>query len=166
MHRLTMANARFLLLAGLLMMGGNAVAQQDTIRLEHRAEQWESVTDETGAEQTRLVDAARVLPGGEVIFTVTYTNIGGEPAETVTITNPVPEHMDYVDGSAAGNNASVTFSVDGGQNFGAPQNLAVTDAQGTQRPAIADDYTHVRWIVGSNVAPGASGTVQFTAVVE
>jgi len=68
--------------------------------------------------------------------------------------------------TAAGDDASVTFSVDGGENFATEQDLSVTDAQGTKRPAAAEDYTHVRWIVGSDVAPGASGKVQFSAVVE
>lgn len=166
MNNLAMTTAKGLLLAGLLILAGSAVAQQNTIRLEHKAEQWESVTDDNGIEQARLVEAANVLPGEEVLFTVTYTNLGDEPAEDVTITNPVPEHMVYVDNSASGNNTSVTFSVDGGQTFGAPQDLLVTDALGTPRPAIARDYTHVRWVVDSDVASGASDTVQFTAIVK
>ena len=166
MNNQAMTITKYLLLVGLLMLGSNAVAQQGTIQLEHKAEQWERVTDDNGVEQTRLVPAARVLPGEELLFTVTYTNTGDQPAENITITNPVPEHMDYVVRSATGDNASVSFSVDGGESFGVEQDLSITDAQGTQRPAAADDYTHVRWIVGSNVAPGASGTVQFTAIVE
>lgn len=161
-----MMSAKGLLLASLLILAGNVSAQQGTIRLEHKAEQWESVTDDNGIEQTRLVEAARVLPGEEVLFTVTYTNIGDQAAEDVTITNPVPDHMFYVDNSATGDNTSVTFSVDGGETFGAPQDLQVTDALGAERPAIAKDYTHVRWVVASDVSAGASGTVQFSAVVE
>jgi len=166
MNNLAMTIAKILLLAVLLILSGNALAQQDTIRLEHKAEQRQRFTDDNGAEQTRMVPAGRVLPGEELLFTVTYTNVGEQPAENITITNPVPEHMDYVLRSAAGDNAAVTFSVDGGESFGAAQELAVTDAQGTQRPAAAGDFTHVRWVVASDVAPGDSGTVQFTAIVE
>ncbi|MDH3374292.1 MAG: hypothetical protein OEM85_13065 [Gammaproteobacteria bacterium] len=161
-----MMSAKGLLLTSLLILAGNALAQQGTIQLEHKAEQWESVTDAEGIEQTRLVEAARVLPGEEVLFSVTYTNVGDQAAEDVTITNPVPDHMSYVDNSATGDNTSVTFSVDGGETFGAAQDLLVTDALGAERPALAKDYTHIRWVVDSDVSAGASGTVRFTAVVE
>ena len=155
-----------MLLSGLLLLGSTAWAQQETIRLEHKAEQWQSVTDEDGAERMRLVKATNVVPGEEVLFTVTYANTGDQPAERVTITNPVPEHMAYVDESATGDNTSILFSVDGGDSFAAAADLRVSNTDGTQRPAGASDYTHVRWIVGSDIAPGASGTVQFTATVK
>jgi len=154
------------LLAALLLLGGNAMAQQGAIRLEHKAEQQEIVTDDNGIEQTRLVEAARVLPGEEVLFTVTYSNVGGEAAEDVVIINPVPEHMFYVNESATGENTSVTFSVDGGKTFAAPQDLLITDELGAERPAAARDYSHIRWVIDSEVAAGGSGTVHFAAVVE
>ncbi|MFW2404166.1 MAG: hypothetical protein ACN4GT_05310 [Gammaproteobacteria bacterium] len=154
-----------MILTGLLTAGVNAAAQEN-LRLEHRAEQTEKFIDENGVEQVRLVEAGRVLPGEPVIFTVTYTNSGDEPAESITITNPVPEHMIYVDNSAAGDGASIAYSVDGGKSFDAPQNLALTNKEGTLRRATAADFTHVRWVIGSDVAPGDSGEVKFTAVVE
>ena len=166
MKNLAITTSKSLLLTGLLILCGNAVAQEPTIRLEHKAEQWQRVTDENGVEQTRLVEATRVLPGAAVLFTVTYTNTGDEPAENVTVTNPVPDHMVYVDASASGDNASVTFSVDGGESFAAAQDLLVSDTNGVQRSAIVKDYTHVRWVIDNDVASGASGAVQFTAVVE
>ena len=154
------------LLAGLLLLSGSALAQQGTIQLEHKAEQWESVTDDSGVEQPRLVEATRVLPGEEVLFTVTYTNAGDQAAEDVVITNPVPDHMSYVNDSATGDNTSVTFSADGGETFAAPQDLLMTDALGAERPAAARDYSHIRWVVDSDVTAGGRGTVQFAAVVE
>ena len=42
----------------------------------------------------------------------------------------------------------------------------MTDAEGVQRPATAGDYTHIRWILGTDVAAGGGGAVQFTAVVK
>ena len=166
MKNLTITTSKGLWLTGLLILGSVAVAQETTIRLEHKAEQWESVIDDNGVEQTRLTEAARVLPGAAVLFTVTYTNTGDQPAENVTITNPVPDHMVYVDASASGDNATVTFSVDGGASFAAAQDLSVADPLGEQRSAIAKDYTDVRWVVDSDIASDTSGTVQFTAVVK
>ena len=166
MKSLAMTTYTGVLLAGLLLLSGSALAQQRTIQLEHKAEQWESVTDDSGIEQPRLIEAARVLPGEEVLFTVTYTNVGDQAAEDVVITNPVPEHMSYVNSSATGDNTSVAFSVDGGETFAAPQNLRITDDLGVERPAAAKDYSHIRWVVDSDLTAGGSGTVQFAAVVE
>ncbi|MGB5622268.1 MAG: hypothetical protein WBN65_07225 [Gammaproteobacteria bacterium] len=166
MQKVTSTVIGFLASAVLSMISSGAMAQQDSIRLEHRAQQWELVKDASGQEQRQLVEAARVLPGEEVLFTVTYTNVGAQPAGDVTITNPIPDHMNYLDGSATGDGASITFSVDGGRSFEEPRNLVVTDAEGVQRPATANDYTHIRWILGTDVAAGSSGSVQFTAVVE
>ena len=154
------------MLVAALLLGGNALAQQGAIQLEHKAEQRETFTDESGLEQTRLVEAARVLPGEEVLFTVTYTNVGDEAAEDVVIVNPVPEHMFYVSDSATGENTSITFSVDGGKTFAAPQDLLITDAFGAERPAAAKDYSHIRWVIESDVTAGGNGTVHFAAVVE
>jgi len=164
-NSLATTTAKSVLVAALLLCG-NALAQQGAIRLEHKAEQQETVTDENGIEQTRLVAAARVLPGEEVLFTVTYTNVGDEAAEDVVIINPVPEHMFYVNDSATGENTSITFSVDGGETFAAPQDLLITDALGAERPAAAKDYSHIRWVIESDVTAGGSGTVHFAAVVE
>lgn len=160
------SSARGVLLVGLLLLSGIALAQQGTIKLEHKAEQWQSVIDDDGAEQMQLVKATNVVPGEKVLFTVTYANTGDQPAENVTITNPVPEHMVYVDGSAAGDNTSILFSADGGESFAAAADLRVSNDDGLLRPAGASDYTHVRWVVQSDIAPGTSGTVQFTATVK
>jgi uncharacterized repeat protein (TIGR01451 family) len=166
MSRLALRITNGVLLAGLLLLSGIALAQQGTIKLEHKAEQWQSIIGEDGAEQVQLVEATNVVPGEKVLFTVTYANTGDQPAENVTITNPVPEHMVYVDDSAAGDNTSILFSADGGENFAAASDLRVSNDDGSQRPASASDYTHVRWVVQSDIAPGTSGAVQFAAVVK
>jgi len=155
-----------ILLVVMLLLGGIASAQQGAIRLEHKAEQWQSVTNENGVEEMQLVEASNVVPGEKVLFTVTYTNTGDQPAEDVTITNPVPRHMVYVDDSAAGDNTSILFSTDGGESFATASELLVRNGDGTQRPAGASDYTHVRWIVRSDIASGTSGSVQFMATVK
>ncbi len=154
-----------LFLLGVLSLS-NAVAQESSLIVEQRVQQQEIYVDENGEEQTRFTDATRVIPGVEIFYTVTYSNVGEEPAEKVTINYPVPNNMEYVDGTARGNNTTITFSVDDGNSFDAPDNLLVTDAEGAQKPASVVDYTHIRWVVGSNIAPGTSGTVQFSAVVE
>lgn len=115
-----------------------------------------------GNPQRRLVDASKVVPGDEVVYTVSFANISDEPAENVVITNPLPAELSYVDGSAFGPGTEVQFSVDGGQSFAAASELKVLD-DGNQRPASAADFTHIRWVITNEIAPGAQGIAQFRA---
>lgn len=144
-----------------------AIAQeQGPIRLQHEAQVRETYVDAAGAEQTRLVPAAKVVPGELVVFTVTYTNEGSEPADNVVITNPVPNNMSYVAGSAAGAGSAVTFSVDDGANWGEPGELTVVDAEGNSRTAQPADYTNIRWVLDDSIPPATAGSVRFTAALE
>jgi len=86
-----------------------------------------------------------------------------QPAGNVTIMNPVPEHMAYVDKSAEGTGARIDYSIDGGKTYAAPDKLKVTDGQGKVRPALAQDYTHIRWVLIAPLAPGGTGGVSFKA---
>jgi len=119
-----------------------------------------------GREVVRLESASRVIPGTEVIYTITAKNTGSQPADSVVVTNPVPLQTRYVDGSATGANTDITFSVDGGQTWGKAQSLTVTDANGEERAATADDYTHVRWTLQSNLAPDQQVPVWYRAQVK
>ena len=121
----------------------------------------EVIVDENGVEKTRLVEAAKVVPGDEVVYTVTFENISTEAAENVVITNPLPQEMSYVDGSAFGPGAEILFSVDG-TNFASAAELSVMDG-GVQRPAQADDFTHIRWVMTNDIEAGAQGLARFRA---
>ncbi len=118
-------------------------------------------TDANGEIVTRLEQASKVIPGDIVIYTVTFSNTGSEPAENVVITNPVPRHMEYVEGTAFGPGADISFSIDGGQSWGTPDELMVTAADGSQRPALATEYTDIRWILRNMLQPGAQGFARF-----
>ena len=118
-----------------------------------------------GTESVRRKAASRVVPGTEVIYTITATNAGDEPADSVVVTNPVPAHTRYVEGSADGANTDITFSVDGGNTWGQADSLTVTDADGEPRRAVAEDYTHVRWTLKSELGPEQQVPVQYRARV-
>ena len=125
--------------------------------------QKEQVTiDEAGHRTTQLVDATKVVPGDEVIYTVTFSNISDVPAENVVITNPLPEQLTYVDGSAFGPGAEIVFSVDDGKTFGRPGELTVSE-DGVPRSATAQDFTHIRWVMATDIAAGSQGMSQFRA---
>ena len=152
----------------LTILGFSAAAAvasaQDTNHLSiQTVVQKEEVTiDEAGNRQTRLVDASTVVPGDEVVYTVSFSNVGDEPAENVVITNPLPEQLSYIEGSAFGPGAEVQFSVDGGVHFAGPGDLSVSE-NGSERPANGDDFTHIRWVVSNVIEPGARGMAQFRA---
>ena len=122
-------------------------------------------TDDRGDLVTKRVEATKVVPGDEVIYTTRYANVGEDEAENVVISNPIPEHMRLQPRSAFGDGATVVYSVDGGVTFGAPETLEIVQDDGTRRPASVADYTHVRWVFDRAMPPGERGTVGFRAVL-
>ena len=135
--------------------------EQGHLNVRTTVQKEELIVDSQGAEQKRLVEAAKVVPGDEVIYTVTFENISAEPAENVVITNPLPAEMSYVEGSAFGPGADILFSVDG-STFASSGELTVTE-NGTQRPAIADDIRHIRWVMHNDIDSGEQGLARFRA---
>ena len=127
--------------------------------------QKEEVTvNAAGERETRLVPAETVIPGERVVYTITFRNVSEEPADDVVITNPIDASLTYVDGSAFGPGTEIQFSVDGGSSFAAPAELSVVE-DGVERPATANDFTHVRWVMQNDLAVGAQGMARFTAVL-
>jgi uncharacterized repeat protein (TIGR01451 family) len=130
------------------------------------AEKEQVVTLADGTKQTKLVPAQPIVPGEQVIYTVTFENVGQKPATDVAIVNPVPEHTTYVAGSAGGPGTEVSFSVDGGRTWGAPEQLKLRAADGTERAATPADYTHVRWVLRNPLTPGAVAFARYRVVVK
>ena len=154
--------ARSLGLLALFLMSFVATPQETgVIQIQTSADVEIIETDASGETVTRLEPASKVVPGDIVIYTVSFSNTGSEPAENVVITNPVPRHMEYVDGTAFGPGADISFSIDGGQSWGMPEELVVTAADGSERPAVASDYTDIRWILRNELPPGAQGFARF-----
>ncbi len=79
------------------------------------------VVNEAGESEAQLVAAELVVPGETVFYTITFTNVGAEPADNIVITNPIAEDLMYVDGSAFGAGMDILFSVDGGVTFAAAE---------------------------------------------
>ncbi|MDH3212428.1 MAG: hypothetical protein OEM05_08065 [Myxococcales bacterium] len=151
-----------ILLAALLTgaLATAASAEDPTIELKTTAEKQLQVKRSDGSVETVLVPAAIVVPGDVVAYTIEARNIGVENAESVVITDPIPEHTVYVPGSAEGD-ARILFSVDDGIRFEAPEALVVAAADGSSRAAIPADYTHIRWIFSEPLAPSAKRSVHF-----
>lgn len=122
----------------------------------------EVVIDDAGERHTRLVPAGKVVPGDEVVYTVTFANVSDEPADNIVITNPLPAELTYVPNSAFGPGSDVVFSVDGGNTFAPADELRVVE-DGVERAATPDDYTHIRWLLRNTVVAGAQGIARFKA---
>jgi uncharacterized repeat protein (TIGR01451 family) len=156
-----------LLLAAALAGPRTALAQtaeRGCIELKTVAEVEVAYVDERGNAATRLVPAAKVVPGDEVVWTIVASNVCRAPAGDVAITNPLPTHMRYVGSSAFGPGANVEFSLDG-STFAVAEALLVADADGTRRPARADEYAAIRWVLPRPMGPSESLIVRYRATV-
>jgi uncharacterized repeat protein (TIGR01451 family) len=103
-----------------------------------------------------------VTPGDRLVFVLRYRNAGAQPATGFTLTNPIPPSVDFV----ATDDSTASVSVDGGKTWGALASLKVASANGTSRPAVAADVTHIRWSFGQPIAAGSGGELSFRGVVE
>ena len=135
------------------------------VTLENSVQKVETFVDEAGDVQRRLIGAESVVPGDELRYTITFTNISGEAAENVVITNPIADSLIYVDGSAFGPGTEIQFSIDGGRTFAPREALTITE-EGVVRAASVEDFTHIRWVMQQELAAGAQGVARFAAVLE
>jgi uncharacterized repeat protein (TIGR01451 family) len=151
---------------GLLLMAAIAATQEaaDPLTIKAIAEV-ESKSTAHGRDVVKLIPADRVVPGDQVIYTLEARNTGAALAAPV-IVHPIPEHMRYVADSAVGPGAEVSYSVDGGRSFDRAENLKVPGKDGEPRPAVAADYTHIRWRLKNSLKANSVAFVRFRARVE
>lgn len=154
--------SRILLIAFALSVTGAFAQEQGHLNVRTMVQKEEIIVNASGDEERRLIDADVVIPGDNVVYTITFTNISDETAENVSITNPISENLTYVEGSAFGPGMVIEFSVDGGQNFDEAVELKVS-ADGESRPADVEDFTHVRWTLENELEPGAQAMAHFRA---
>ncbi len=141
--------------------GTNAVSLSSTAVIE-RVEK-----DKSGKERTvfKTPKEVVVVPGDHVVFTLSYSNSGAEPASGFRATNPMPAPVQFV----AANEDWAEVSVDGGATWGKLVDLAVsTQADGAtgSRPAKSEDVTHVRWVFAEAIAPGKKGSVSYRGLIK
>ncbi len=161
MYRIAMA----LMILATTTLPAGAIAQ-GKIELRSIAEVELEIEKANGEIELRRAPAEKVVPGDDVIYTITATNISAAPVGDVVVTDPIPEHMDYRDGSAIGNGTEITFSVDGGQSYDEPANLTVVMSDGSVRPAGPQDYTDIRWKFTKELSSGESRWVRFRATLQ
>jgi uncharacterized repeat protein (TIGR01451 family) len=156
---------RGLLLAGALMVGLDGIAASDPITIKAIAEVEQS-SQAHGRQTTKLIQADRVVSGDTVIYTLEVRNTALTSVTRPVVTYPVPEHMTYTADSAVGPGTEVTYSVDAGRSFDAPENLRIQEPGGELRAATAADYTHIRWQLKNPLKGNSVAFVRFRARVK
>ena len=124
------------------------------------------VVGKGGKKTLQRAPVTKAVPGTEVIYTTTFENLIKKPVGDIVIDNPIPNASEYKAGSAFGQNCDILFSVDGGKTFGHAEDLTVKNADGMMRPALAKDYTHIRWTYKGQLAAGKAGEVGFHAAIK
>ncbi len=123
-------------------------------------------TNEAGVQSYERVDANTIIPGDRVIYALTYANDASESADDIVLTMPVPDVINFIDGSATENNANIVYSADGGASFGARAALTVVGENGTIRSATSEEITHIRWSLTQPISPGEQGELSFTGLLK
>ncbi|CAN5340693.1 hypothetical protein BH24PSE2_BH24PSE2_12430 [soil metagenome] len=133
------------------------------LRLEHRAERLTTVSAESGDIEYILVPVEDLGTGGEIYFTIAFTNVTGEALVRATVTARILPGMRYVGGSASGPGTDISFSIDGGATFAGPEEL-VSERHGKGRPVPPRYYTDIRWTMRHPLAPAATAYARYRAV--
>ncbi|MDQ2701452.1 MAG: hypothetical protein M3Y70_01250 [Pseudomonadota bacterium] len=154
---------RLLGMALCLAVSGVALAQDASpIQITNTVFQEVEAKAADGTTSMKLVPAAKVVPGGEVVYHIDVVNNGDAAATDVVINNAVPSGLVL---SGDPRPAPSEVSVDGGETFGNLADLAVTGVDGAQRAAQLTDVTHLRWVIAT-LAPRAETQVIFRARVK
>ena len=132
------------------------------VEMSDSVQKVERYVDDNGQVQRRFVDAAQVIPGDELRYTITFENGGRDAidAGSIVITNPLPNNTVYIDGSAFGSGTVIEFSADDGDTFAPATELTVA-RDGTDVPASATDYTTIRWTFEPSLEAGEKSHVSF-----
>lgn len=110
------------------------------------------------------VPADRIRIGEQVFYTLRVRNDSGAAMEDAVVIKALPRNTRYVADSAAGPGAIVTFSVDGAKTFASAETAVVINPDGSTRPAVSNDYTHIRWKLRHPLAAGATALIRFRGV--
>lgn len=128
----------------------------------------EVVVTEQGKKIKKKIAAKDIIPGEEIIYTLSYSNTGNEAATSVAISDPIPAGTAFIPGSAS-DAGDLTFSIDKGKSFKKPTLLTYELKSGEgkkeRRVASPEEYTDIRWIIPS-IPAGGKGSVSFRVKVK
>jgi uncharacterized repeat protein (TIGR01451 family) len=126
------------------------------------------VVGERGEEVYLPADEAR--PQDVIEYRLKYANHGDDVVHNVSITDPVPAGVRYVEQTARGpKTGSVEFSIDNGKTYHAwpvRYRAAGSDGHEVWRDATPDMVTHIRWMLSGDLRPAGEITFSYRAVVK
>ncbi len=129
----------------------------------------EVVTTVDGQEVLQRIPADEIASGQTIIYSLEVTNSGDQAATGVKVNDPIPPETAFIVGSTFGDDADITFSIDGGQSYAKPTllsyRLQLPDGSFENRVATPNQYTHIQWQIDI-VPAGGSRTVGFRAKVK
>jgi uncharacterized repeat protein (TIGR01451 family) len=160
MYRARFQPTRGLLVAIAVTFSLVRYAAADPISVKAIAEVQQASQTE-GRETTKLIPADRVVSGDTVFYTLEVRNTAPTSVKRPIVTYAIPAHMFYLPDSAVGPGTEVTYSVDAGRSFDAPENLRIQEPGGQVRAATAADYTHIRWQLKNALKGNSVAFVRF-----
>lgn len=149
-----------------LLMPGQALAEDGTIKFSNKVFKQVIVTNEKGKKEFSFVEPTIAIPGDVMLYSITFENIGKQTVNNIVVNDPVPNNSKYRMNSATGKDTKITFSIDGGKNFGNPEDLVVKDKSGKSWVAKPEEYTHIRWVYEKPLAPGEKAEVSFKTSIK
>ena len=165
-----LSKASSLIAATVLLSGVLILAQEAGPKLTLKMTAAKEVREvENGKEVVKRVPVKTTSGGDVLVYTIEYVNDGTAKATEAAVIGPIPEGTVYVLNSAAGKGVQTVFSIDGGRSYLAPPvTYTLRNADGTmvKKPAPAEMYTHVRWLVPAGVIPGGRGDVTYKVRVK
>jgi uncharacterized repeat protein (TIGR01451 family) len=162
--------SRVILSAALLgLLAGFSVAAQaanGSVKVTSIVQAEVQVLGKDGKMHTERHSLSKAAPGATVLFVNTFENVSSKPATDIVINNPISANVEYQAGSAYGESTEITFSVDGGKTFAAPEKLTIKTGDGYEKTASTAAYTNIRWTYKNQLAPNVTGEVGFRAVIK
>jgi len=151
---------------GLLLIPAQTFAADGPVKFSNKVLKQVIKTKPGGGKEFSYVEPTIAIPGDVMLYTITFENIGKQAVSNIVVNDPVPNNSAYRINSAVGKNTTVTFSIDGGKEFGNPEDLVVKDKAGKSWVAKPEEYTHIRWVYGKSLAPGETGEVSFKTKIK
>lgn len=157
-----MRTARRLLIASVPLFSGISLFAATPLQLSSDVFVERQVVRNDGSKKTVLEKPNMVTPGDNLVFIVRYRNVGGATASNFVVTNPLPAAVVF-DGTS---DDLEIVSVDGGRRWGRLTALRIAKADGSTRPAVRSDVTHIKWNLNQPLTAGAEGKLIFRGIVK
>ena len=156
----------------LLMMGvcGNTWAQEAKPKITIHIDVMKEVRTLKGGKWiVEHVQAQKTQPEDTLLYFLTYRNEGDTLAKDVSIVDPIPEGTEYILDSAAGEEAEILYSINGGLSYQRPPivySIKKEDGSEEIKKASPDMYTHIKWLIKEPIPPKSSGRLRFKVKVQ